>query len=131
MVSTASRTTRFKVVDSTIRDHIGTVGRVAFNYSIEKPYEVTLDFGPSGDDPWICGRDVLALRAVGLSDVQCCTTGLWYYVTLFNGSRRVTVRVLAAVVHAFLSATERLVPYGAEQLDVDAALALLLSGGAR
>jgi hypothetical protein len=128
-VSTVSRTTRYQVVDSTIRDHIGEAGRVTFNYSTEKPHEVVL--GSPGVDPWICGRDTFALRQVGLSDVQCCTTGLWYYITLFNGSRRVTVRVLAAVVQAFLSATERLVPYGAEEIDLDAGIALLLSGGSR
>jgi hypothetical protein len=128
-VSTVSRTTSFTTEHNGVREH----GEATFRFDDNYPTDVTVSFTGDGcrdSVTWIIGRDVLAQRVEGLSAVRCRAEGLWFHIDLSSHDGTGTVTLVRAQVDAFLRATERLVPYGAERIDVDAGIAQLL-GGAR
>lgn len=116
-------------------DACGYRGVLTLHYNPERPLIVTVDFGQTCSGrhvAWTLARDLLAdglTRLAGLSDVQCWTADPWYYLALSSDTGSATVRMLAEPVRAFLVDAEDLVPYGAERVDVDAALDQLLKTG--
>lgn len=109
-------------------------GRVEFAYDTEQPLCVSItQFGRSDGEPaqWVFARDILARRVPGLADVRCDVDGIWTLLHLSSPEGALTLRFVRAEVDAFLGATERAVPYGAEILDVDAGLYQLLKRGVR
>ncbi|MFG2909693.1 SsgA family sporulation/cell division regulator [Kitasatospora sp. NPDC048286] len=105
-------------------------------FDTASPYAVCLAFPPLGDDDraeWTFARELLdgGLHGpVGSGDVTVAPGPAGrLLITLRSLGARAVVSVSAGVVTAFLLDSFRLVPAGAEaeHLDVDAALARLLS----
>lgn len=110
---------------------------VTLRFDERDPFAVWLLFPPRdpGEDAWPVDRGLVAAGLDGPSGVGNVTVA-----PLFGGRVAVTLRSpgdgpVAVLFNrmdlfAFLRRTFRLVPPGAERLDVDAELAALLSGGA-
>jgi hypothetical protein len=111
-------------------------------YAVRDPFAVRIGFGDGGepvDDgvTWLLGRELLAAgleRPAGDGDVRVWpsrTSGDVLYPHLRAPSGEALFELSRATVAAFLQRTEELVPSGQETaaLDVDDALAALLSGG--
>jgi hypothetical protein len=108
-------------------------------YSPDEPYAVTALFRTSdGDVTWVFGRDLLEdgmTESVGEGDVAVwpSATGGAHVICLSlaspSGSALLEADLVA--VRSFLDASYQLVPLGAEadQLDIDAELAVLLGDG--
>jgi len=132
-MTSVSRTISYVLVSSTFLPSTSTeTGNLALHYSAAEPLSVLLDF--LDDNPvWTLDRGLLTdglTRPAGIHDVRCWTEGLWYHIALSGYDGRAELRMFTEQVRAFLAATADVVPYGAEQVDVDAMLAGLL-GGAR
>ncbi|GAB3193326.1 SsgA family sporulation/cell division regulator [Geodermatophilus arenarius] len=114
----------------------------ALSYAVRDPFAVRIGFGEGGEVAadgitWLVGRELLAAgleRPAGDGDVRIWparTTGDVLYLHLRAPSGEALFELSRATVAAFLQRTEELVPSGQETaaLDVDDALAALLSGG--
>lgn len=127
-----SRAVSYKVITASTEITGQENGQIILSYNPDDPCAVVLDF-PHYNVQWRCARDLIAdglTRLAGVGDVACWTRGIWYHIALSSPDGQVVFKVLVALVVAFLSDTAKVVPYGAEQVDVDAMLAGLL-GGAR
>lgn len=116
----------------------GTPGPVAihFAYLAADPLAVYLTFHDAGVNiRWSFGRDLLreALERTiaGYGDVRFAHHGTNILMNFNVPSGYATYAIDRGDVRAFIRATERLVPFGSEVIDVDAGLALLLTGGER
>jgi sporulation and cell division protein SsgA len=109
------------------------------SYAAHDPFAVRIGFGDASGDgvTWLLGRELLAdgLQCpAGDGDVRIWparTSGDVLYLHLRAPSGEALFELSRATVAAFLQHTEELVPRGQETavLDVDDALAALLSGG--
>jgi hypothetical protein len=109
-------------------------------YDSAQPLDVVLDAArpDSAANPWRVFRALFAegmqshgLRMAGTDDVRLYRRGPWLFLRLRDGDGFVEVWTAARPVGAFLTATYRLVPVGAEVGDIDAELAELLKPGPR
>jgi hypothetical protein len=134
-MTTVSRTIRYTVLEAS---RPGAESRdIEFRYTDTDPLAVSLDFGyrRGEKDPvvWRVARDVLAdgmTSLAGLLDVSCWVAGGYYHIALNSPDGHAVFQLYADEVMEFLADAETLVPYGAERIDMDTELALLL-GGAR
>lgn len=111
-------------------DNRHSVALITFIYDPAAPLEVLMLI-PSGGVDWTFARDLLADgvdRPAGLGDVQVWTTGALAHIQLQVDDETSLFSVPVAVLQRFLAATERRVPRGTEQVDVDAVLAELIGG---
>ncbi|MFD0274436.1 SsgA family sporulation/cell division regulator [Kitasatospora sp. NPDC127111] len=102
-------------------------------YELAEPYAVYLDNHVDLDEPitWVFARDLLAAGVdawAGMGDVSVhpgvgASAGT-VFIALGGENGTVVLRAEAALVRAFLAATERIVPFGSEprHLDLDALL---------
>ncbi|AUY49176.1 SsgA family sporulation/cell division regulator [Streptomyces sp. CB01881] len=106
-------------------------------YDPAEPYAVYLDNHTDLDEPitWMFARDLLAAGMdawAGTGDVSVHpgtgATSQTLFIALGGENGTVVLRAEAAPVKAFLTATERIVPFGAEprHLDLDGLLHRLL-----
>jgi Streptomyces sporulation and cell division protein, SsgA len=85
------------------------------------------------DNTWVFARDLLAdglhgaLGYVGCGDVRVQTTEHHVWLTLISGGEQVACYVPRRDVARFVAVAYRLVPHGAERVDVDAAVGQIRS----
>lgn len=110
--------------------------RARFGYDTADPYAVRVSFClPNRSEvTWIFARDLLADGLdvpVGAGDIRVAPkhslTEWILHIMLTPPSGSALIEVRSARVRAFLRATERLVPRGAEKLDIEAFLGECLS----
>ncbi|MFF2020511.1 SsgA family sporulation/cell division regulator [Streptomyces sp. NPDC058171] len=109
-------------------------------YHPNDPYAVYLDNHIDLDTPitWVFARDLLAeglIQWAGSGDVSVfpggCDDPMSLFISLGSEDGRVALRAQTSLVKGFLACTERVVPFGSEQLhlDIDGLLHGLLRGG--
>ncbi|MGW2254251.1 SsgA family sporulation/cell division regulator [Kitasatospora sp. NPDC001660] len=97
-------------------------------YRREDPYAVSLDTHVDLDEPitWIFARELLVIGLTGWAGLGDVTvhrgTGAasaTLFIALSADETTAVLRAPAALVQAFLAATEHVVPYGSETLHLD------------
>ncbi|WP_433078975.1 SsgA family sporulation/cell division regulator [Dactylosporangium sp. CA-052675] len=105
-------------------------GHIDLAYDTDRPFHVFITF-IEDHTTWFFARDVLARRVPGTHDVRVDVDGMWTILRLVSPEGEAEIKIVRAHIDAFLAATTRAVPYGAEKLDFDAELDALLKDGAR
>lgn len=104
-------------------------------WSPADPLAVSVSFRTAaGWVDWVMARELLAAGLVmpaGAGDVRLAPVAGELELVLDNGRQRATLGLPTDEVAGFLALTYRQIPLGAESIDLDPALALLLSGGLR
>jgi hypothetical protein len=108
---------------------------VDLSYAVSAPYEVTAVFSPGADRParWVLARSLLeaglAGGPAGEADVRAWTVGSGQVlaVGLDSPSGHQVIEFPAGHVREFLARTWKLVPRGAERVDIDAVVGGLLA----